>query len=199
LLTAGADINARDKHENTALIHAVWMNKNPEVTITLLKGGANVNIKNKAGRTALIAASHRSHPELTRLLLKAGADVNARTQRDETALMWAVRSYPMLIEDAEDDDGKTKDIAALIDVEANSIISVLNLLLTAGADINAQDNNGKSPLMWSCDYDKPQEIITALLEYGADAKLKDNAGFMAIDYAEKNPKLRDMDILQKLR
>lgn len=51
ILTA-ADLNVRDEHNNSALYYAV-SNSYYEVTKVLLDKGANVNMKNSLGNTAL--------------------------------------------------------------------------------------------------------------------------------------------------
>jgi ankyrin repeat protein len=53
LLAAGADVEARDNHGMTALMHAVKYNQNHEVVTTLLKAGADAKAKNDKGNTVL--------------------------------------------------------------------------------------------------------------------------------------------------
>src|SRR5688572_26504532 len=60
----------------------------------LLSRGADVNAKDRQGRTALIYAvglqEVKINPELIQALLAKGADVNARDQAGKTALGYAV-------------------------------------------------------------------------------------------------------------
>jgi ankyrin repeat protein len=49
-----------------------------EIVQLLLEKGADVNAKNKYGRTALIYATERGYTEIVQLLLEKGADVNAK-------------------------------------------------------------------------------------------------------------------------
>ena len=51
----------------------------------VIMNGANVNAKDKGGRTALIFAARSCHTETAELLLKHGADVNARNKDGWTA------------------------------------------------------------------------------------------------------------------
>src|ERR1043165_5218683 len=52
--------------------------------------GANVNSKDKTGKTALLwVAPARDNPEMVKLLVASGADANAADHRGETALMIA--------------------------------------------------------------------------------------------------------------
>ena len=48
----------------------------------------------------------------------------------------------------------------------------VSMLLKAGADLEASDKNGTTPLMLAAEYNENPEVITALLKAGADAKMK---------------------------
>ena len=70
--------------------------------------------------------------------------------------------------------------------------------LHKGANVAARDAHGRTPLMWALLLNPNPEVITILLELGADPKAKDDSGNMPIDYARNNEKLRDTDIFRKL-
>ncbi|MFC1701689.1 ankyrin repeat domain-containing protein [Pseudomonadota bacterium] len=75
----GADINARDKDGQTALMYASRhrFNATPDNTIAifLLSNGAEVNVRSKKkGFTALMLASSAGNVELVQQLLEKGAD-----------------------------------------------------------------------------------------------------------------------------
>jgi len=55
----------------------------------LIKKGADVNAKNKAGVTALMLAAVNGHTDIVKLLLDKGADVNVKDKDGKTALMYA--------------------------------------------------------------------------------------------------------------
>jgi ankyrin repeat protein len=76
---------------------------------------------------------------------------------------------------------------------------VINILVEAGADINATNIDGRTPLIFASYLSyNPEAIITTLLQLGADPKIKDNTGKTAIDYARNNEKLKNTEVLQKL-
>ena len=55
-----------------------------------ISNGANIDARNKYGRTALMFAAGNGHIGIVELLLKHGADVNAKGNDGWTALMSAV-------------------------------------------------------------------------------------------------------------
>src|SRR5258707_2241104 len=84
LLDAGADVNARNDFDATALL---WGARDPEKARLLIARGADVNSRSKQGRTPLMMASllHGGTP-IVSLLLAKGAEVNVKDNGGYTAL-----------------------------------------------------------------------------------------------------------------
>jgi ankyrin repeat protein len=84
LLSHGADIDARNRFNDTALIYAmVW--GSVEFVRMLLERGAVIDARGTFGGTALHhAAIHNSRVQFARPLLEHGADVNARDKEGNT-------------------------------------------------------------------------------------------------------------------
>jgi ankyrin repeat protein len=121
LIERGADPNLPDPQGRTPLIWSAIAsrlvgNKIIPVVRALLKAGADVNLADHDGTTPLMWAADRG-VTFVRLLLKRGADVTPRTTR-------------------EDNSGRTVLMFA-------KGIPVLKLLLAAGADPKAVDDEGK--------------------------------------------------------
>jgi ankyrin repeat protein len=72
LIDAGADVNARDKRGDSAVMDEYF---DAEIVRELILHGAEVNFQNESGETALSTAVS---PGVVRLLLQAGADPSAR-------------------------------------------------------------------------------------------------------------------------
>jgi ankyrin repeat protein len=112
----------------------------------LIEKNADVNGKNAAGGTALMAAASTGRPEAIRMLLAKGADPNARTKRNESALA---------------------DAATAGNEEA------VKMLLDAGAVVNVQDIRGYSPLGYAAGSDAvPAGVVKLLLAKGADVNAR---------------------------
>ncbi|KAH6984242.1 ankyrin repeat-containing domain protein [Ilyonectria sp. MPI-CAGE-AT-0026] len=102
--------------------------------------------------------------------LDAGVDINVRGDSDMTPLLSACSWYGYVPQGL-------RDIFALE-------------LIEAGADINAQDANGQTPLhkiiLSECHMHTPQ-VVDALLQAGADTSLKDGEGHDAFFYLIRQP------------
>lgn len=112
----------------TALISAAYGGNNAVITL-LLENGANVNLQDDFD-TPLTAAASSSHDATVTLLLEHGADVNLASSCGETPLMAAV------------------DINRFATVSSDRL-QVVNILIAAGAELNARDNDGRTALWWA--------------------------------------------------
>jgi TonB family protein len=83
MLRAGADVNARSKRGETALMASAVTGM---VDGDLLNAGADVNAVNDVGMTALMLLVQRGEPDEITALLKAGADATKKDAAGRTAL-----------------------------------------------------------------------------------------------------------------
>lgn len=83
LLQAGADVNARSKRGETALMAAAVKGIADEY---LIHAGADVNATNDVGMTVLMLLSQRGDPDEIAIMLKAGADARRRDAAGRSAL-----------------------------------------------------------------------------------------------------------------
>ena len=94
MLELGLDVNepVDDESGDTALINSLFYPEEESKVYVdyLIKNGANVNIKNVDGDTALITAvKFKASEEILRLLIKAGANANDKDSDGHTAVWYA--------------------------------------------------------------------------------------------------------------
>jgi uncharacterized protein len=89
LLREGAEINAVKGEFKTSILMEAAVRGNVGVMKLLIENGADVNMADKDGWTALMGATVQGHLESVKLLLERGAAVNAKNHNGETALVMA--------------------------------------------------------------------------------------------------------------
>jgi ankyrin repeat protein len=153
LLTAGADVNARNNTGGTALMYAALSGDAPTVRL-LLQKGAEVNAAATNGWTALMIASVGDYESVVQALVEAGADVNQVDVYGWTPLMRAIYegrasaakallAVPALKVNAQNEYGAT----ALHYAAAAGNAALVRLLLKRGADVRMRDTAGHTPAM----------------------------------------------------
>ena len=80
----------------------------------------------------------------------------------------------------------------------NSNPAVIETLVKASADVNAQRKDGLTPLMLAAIFNSNPAVIEALINAKADVNARDKAGKTAFDYAEYNPKIKGTPVYWKL-
>ena len=139
----------------TLLMRAA-QNGHMQIVELLLKRGADINLQNSLGITALSAAACYSRERVVEVLLQHGAELNPQ---DPT--------WPALAAAAR--GGKER---------------VVDLLLRRGAEIDRRDKNGGTALMLAACFNRPA-VVLRLLRAGADMTLRDAAGRAALQIAKE--------------
>ena len=113
LLTDGADVNAKDKFSQTALMYSSRVG-NIDLVRLLVESGADLNITAKYNLSALMLAVINEHPEVVRFLITAGADLTIRGGNgaigfyDKTALVLAKERAQELVINLLEEAGATE-------------------------------------------------------------------------------------------
>jgi ankyrin repeat protein len=148
LLELGADANAKDHNGDPLLIIALSV-ASTDGALALLRSGADASARDTIGKTALYYAIKEQQPDLVAALIAAGGDVNAPS-------------------DAIDDNDPALPLFLAIGI---GDLGIAQQLIAAGADANARDAKGSTPLHRAV-LRRPDDflraIVAALLEGGAD-------------------------------
>ena len=207
LVAHGADVNAASKLGHTPLLIAAMSDPSVETVRLLIAKGANIKAMDNAKKTALYMATNGNDMETIRLLVDAGLDVNAPDMTGQTPLMNAasnqnLTAVKLLLAKGANVNAVTRPPGArtvigtpglgkftalgLACAFAPTDAEVVKTLLAAGADVNAPDGRGMTPLMLATatDHQDP-EVIRALIAKGTDLKIKDVNGDNALDWAAK--------------
>lgn len=198
LLSKGVSVDFRTPSGRTALHSAV---NNPTLTKLLLQAGANANAVDDDGCTPLHNANS---PETIALLLEVGrANIDSLVPSDgRSALLKMLhgRSRDGVLKLLEyrpdmsirDSSGKGPLHIALSSYGAQ--VSLVKMLLEAGADPDERDHAGITPMLaLHLDGREAMAIIDILLGFGANINAQDRSGASVLTRAVRHQSYRDTD------
>ena len=266
LIAHRVNASLRNSAGDTALHRVVGLDRptafRTDLVRVLLEGGADVNVQNDEGSTALLEAMRRRDRPVAELLLRAGGGVFVENASGESPARFALEFGAGVIEwfveaagiAARDGAGNSLLHAAARDNRPDAIryllenrmtVSVRNgagetalhaairnrateaahVLIPAGANLYALDNEGRSPMSFAFDHDRDWraqfftadvlsirdtadntllasavtegrvDAVRQLLELGADVHARDRAGNTALHQAAR---LGELDALRLL-
>lgn len=152
LITEGAKINLHDQEYQTSLM---WASAEGHIETVrgLLQLDAKTDVMTKQGRTALSLASQFGRFEVAKLLVETGnAKIDIQDNDGQTPTFYAVLSgshelLDYLLEKKCDIEAHTKrGETALMWAAIHQQLDCVKLLLSRGADLHKQDENGQRAL-----------------------------------------------------
>ena len=141
LLDKGADVNAKNNRQCTALFFAARGPHQP-MAAALLARGADPNVSGLSGYTPLHLAVLQGATDLVRTLLEHGANPSLKEKRlGRTPLHFAAHS---------------------------ALFEIVDLLIQADSDLDAKDHRDQTPLLVAMLRSENARIVKRLLDGGAD-------------------------------
>jgi uncharacterized protein len=205
LLEAGAEVNPHLRTSganDTALLsfksplaYAAEAGNLPAAEL-LLQHGADVNARDYFGVTPLIDAVDSGSEGIVALLLRAGADANAsfKTGLKQTPLMRAVLAASQAeleYRQAAEEGAEAVDPAELAAIRAR-FERILDLLLAAGARLDAVDARGQT-VLFDCINEGCCDLLQKVLAAGADVKRRDTEGKTPLHFCAHTAHYRKLD------
>ncbi|KAI3658667.1 hypothetical protein MP638_006731 [Amoeboaphelidium occidentale] len=164
----------------------------------------DVNLVDDEGRSALMFSCMGGHVECVELLLERGALIHLSDYSGRTCLHWAARyGHGTICEKllyagadihAEDYQGKTPLHLSCTQASTEALCVLLHWRRVASsapianncADVNCQDDDKMTPLMWAC-INGNEPHMHLLLRYLADPFMQDCEGKTALHWCASNP------------
>ena len=161
----------------------------------ILANGVSPDAQNDGGQSAIALAASRNHVDVVQICLDYGADPNGAgsdpTPARAACTLAATDALRVLISagadpNASHDDGQSL-LAGTILAEGTTrkpdYLQVAGMLLEAGADINAADHEGATPLTRAVVLGR-SETVRWLLVKGADPNLGGSQGLSLVQIAK---------------
>jgi uncharacterized protein len=190
LLQAGADPNAQPEGCWTPLHQTVAQSQDEEPDVRLIRilldHGADPNRPDPNGQTPLDLARGRAaellrergnRPDLNQACRQGWIDeVRRMLEADPEAVHKAPRPERLLSDALWCCGSAAKEAEGL---------ELLGLLLRHGANVNAADSDGGTPLLYACGGGNPTALIRLLLLRGADVNVRNHAGDTPLSLARR--------------
>ena len=158
-LDAGLPPNFLGSRIGSGVMIGAWEG-NLELMRLFISRGADLDLRNSNGETALTLAAWRGQMAAVRWLVERGARINSAPRQ------WSPLHYAVF--------GGHKE--------------VVDYLLAQGADVNAQSTNGSSVLMMAV-YEGHDALAKSLLARGARVDVRNDWGDGALEWAMRNNRM----------
>ena len=168
ILSYEPDINIKQVDGYTPLQTAL-INGKVKIAKLLIKQGADVKETDNLGMTPLHYAVDRSYKSIVKILIEKGVNITAKDNRGVTPFHLTASSIKDKIARApgwELDDSSE-------DSEEGDDNYIAKMLIKAGADINAKDNEGNTALHFAC-LEGHWDIAKFLLNNNVQVDLENN-------------------------
>lgn len=209
-LAQGANPSQTDNKGNTPLLIAAQTTHLPLVELLFNAAKKDLNLANQKGQTPLMLATQYASPEVVQFLLEQGANPELTDKNGNSPTFYLVQSFRpnpkenlsaltqkasllqksgIALNAPQAEGNNTYHLAV-----AKNSLPLLQALAQWGANINAKNQNGETPLMQAAMIAQDDSLLKYLLTLGADKSLKTEFGETAFDLAQENENLQKKNI-----
>lgn len=200
LVERGGTVGIQDATGSTPLHYAVLSDQD-DLTDLLASRRSGLDILDAQGNTAFILATIKKWPTAMQTLLQYGASCNIADSDGLTALHHAAalgfnEGLSLILDrnfdgnpSATDDKHFTPLHHAVNGAYADP--ETVRVLVKAGAKMEEQDKDERTPLMLAAQLGR-EELVRSLLTEGADAQTRNSSGWTAVSYANNFPGIRKL-------
>ena len=190
------------KVESVRALIAYGANPNADLSEQIVtENGGGMTISGKGAGSVLIYAAESGNPDMVREILRYNPKLEMRGRRGQTAL-FAAGDYI----DSDKEGARVECVRLLVQAGANVnarddngntplheifLTDVEEELLKLGADVNVRNNDGETPIFTTVD-----DAIPLFIEHGADLSIRNNKGETVLE-AAKNKGPQRQEALRK--
>lgn len=193
--SGSSNVNSRDKYDRTPLHKAAAKFNNVAIVKSLLSQGADCNLKNDDGESALKIAIVNDNLETAKILIQIVENIDSQDKWGNTALQLAVEKSSddtgliksLLLRGADVKIKNKNGVTALMHAVIKDNLEVAQLLIDAGADVNCQDESNRTLLHMALeDSGKNLSMAKLLINSGVNVNVKDKSGRIPLHLAAAN-------------
>lgn len=203
LLKSGADPNMVSGEGNIPLLHCARNGKTPKVKL-LLEHGANPDCRAEDNASPLRLAVYKKHADVIKMLLAKDVDVNAVATDERTSVLHVAArqgilvTVNLLLDKGADSNVKNKAgffpiHDAIRTKHRTASLAIAGVMKDVNMKVGDYENTALH--MAAGKYDFP-ELITLLIEKGADVNIKNKEGLTALELAQRAKLLKNVAALQ---
>jgi ankyrin repeat protein len=208
LLSAGADVNARDEHRQNALCYAA-ASKNLGLVKLLVEAGSNLT------DDVLFWPVYNGDEKMTEYLIRHGANANSIFRKleprdlfpaKESLLGYAIRSigefdYPgaialQLLRGGADPNVRWLNRPPINLAAFNGFVEITRALIEAGADLEARDSSGNTALGEAAAQGHA-DVTKLLIAAGAKVGVRGRESKTPLEFARKGDHSEVVEILEQ--
>jgi len=195
-----ANVNAVNDKGKTPLHCAAEIQDNDAIMVALIRAGASINATTipPLNETPLHCAIRNNNISGTRILLEAGADSSAKGGTEQqTPLIYAVSKNNVdivrLLRHTDVNMPDRRGYTPLHYAVKLENLTIMNDLITSGANVNATTSSGTTPLLLALKKDNI-DVIRLLLSNRANVNLVDRLGKLPIKIVAESESIEKLEL-----